>query len=99
MEIPCVATSINGIPELIRTGIDGILVPPSDEEELVRALGSLIDDPVLRQRLGASGRQRVMERYDLGRNVTLLASIFRRRLEVKPALVGLEFRRDSVQTL
>jgi glycosyltransferase involved in cell wall biosynthesis len=50
MEIPCVATFVNGVPELIR------------------------------HELGAAGRLRVIEKYDLARNAERLAEIFRRRL-------------------
>jgi glycosyltransferase involved in cell wall biosynthesis len=80
MEIPCVTTWITGIPELIRSGRDGLLVTPGDVEELVEALSRLMDDPVLRLRLGRAGRQRVLEKYDLRRNTVRLAEIFRRRL-------------------
>ncbi len=40
MEIPCVTTHITGIPELIRSGTEGLLVAPSDLEGLVSALGN-----------------------------------------------------------
>ncbi len=80
MEIPCVATRITGVPELIRDGVDGCLVTPADEDELAQIIARLIDDPVLRQRLGADGRRRVLEKYDLPRNVNYLAGIFQRRL-------------------
>ena len=80
MEIPCVTTHVMGIPELIRNGIDGLLVPPSDLDGLVDALKSLIDDPLLARRLGASGRERVLARYDLAANVELLAEQFRTRV-------------------
>jgi colanic acid/amylovoran biosynthesis glycosyltransferase len=80
MEIPCVATRITGIPELIRDGVDGCLVTPADEAELARAITRLIDDAVLRRRLGEAGRRRVLEKYDLAHNVDYLASIFQRRL-------------------
>jgi len=80
MEIPCVTTHVTGIPELIRNGIDGLLVAPSDLDGLVDALKSLIDDPILSRRLGASGRQRVLGRYDLAANVELLAKQFRTRV-------------------
>lgn len=84
MEIPCVATFITGIPELIRPGVDGLLVAPSDDVGLAGALASLMDDPALRRRLGAAGRQRVLDRYDLQRNTERLAEIFRRRLGETP---------------
>jgi len=79
MEIPCVTTFVAGIPELIRNDIEGILVPPSDEVELASAIKRLIDDPALRRRLGVAARRRVMEKYDLDRNVTELARIFAAR--------------------
>jgi glycosyltransferase involved in cell wall biosynthesis len=80
MEVPCISTFVAGIPELIRNDIDGILIPPSDDQELALSIGRLIDDPDLRQRLGAAGRRRVIEKYDLDRNVAYLADIFAHRI-------------------
>jgi glycosyltransferase involved in cell wall biosynthesis len=80
MEIPCLATWITGVPELIRHGVDGWLVPPGDDEPVADALAYLIDQPELRQSMGKSGRARVMEKYNLDQNVAHLAEIFRRRL-------------------
>ena len=81
MEIPCVSTHITGIPELIRDGIDGILVAPADLDGLVEALARLMGDDVLRKWLGRSGRARVLECYDLRRNVERLAALFDELLE------------------
>ena len=80
MEIACVSTFVAGIPELIRSEIDGILVPPSDDLELASAIKRLIDDSALRHRLGVAARRRVMEKYNLDRNVTVLAQIFADRI-------------------
>ncbi len=77
MEIPCVATWITGVPELIRHEVDGLLVPPAGEEELAGALARLMDDSDLRLRLGKSARQRVLEHYDLKRNTRVLADLLR----------------------
>lgn len=82
MQIPCVATRITGVPELIRDGIDGLLVTPSDPEELAAAIGRLMDDTELRRRLAVAGRARVQQKYHLTANVKLLSDIFRRRLPV-----------------
>jgi glycosyltransferase involved in cell wall biosynthesis len=76
MEIPCVSTSVAGIPELIRDSVDGLLVAPSDEDGLAAAIGRLMDDGELRLRLGAAGRRRVIEKYDLRTNVARLATAF-----------------------
>ena len=80
MEIPCVTTHITGVPELIRNGLDGLLVAPSDLEGLTEALARLMDDAALRERIAKSGRARVMEHYDLSRSVEKLASIFSERI-------------------
>ncbi len=76
MAIPCVSTCIAGIPELIRDNKDGLLVPASSVECLASALESLVVDRDLRERLGAAGRARVIERYNLPVNLKLLASTF-----------------------
>jgi colanic acid/amylovoran biosynthesis glycosyltransferase len=80
MQVACVATHVAGIPELIRHGLDGLLVAPSDTAGLAQAILELIRDPELRRRLGASARARVLECYRLDRSVATLAEIFRRRL-------------------
>jgi colanic acid/amylovoran biosynthesis glycosyltransferase len=81
MEIPCVTTHITGIPELIRNGIDGMLVAPSDVDGLSGAIARLMDDPDLRERIGKNGRTRVLAQYDLRRSVEILAGIFAERVK------------------
>jgi glycosyltransferase involved in cell wall biosynthesis len=85
MEIPCVSTFIAGIPELIRDGLDGLLVPPSSHEALAEAIKRLVVDIDLRRSLGTSGRQRVLEFYDLHRNMRVLADAFRRQIGIAAA--------------
>jgi len=78
--VPCVSTSIAGIPELIRTGIDGLLVPPSNPTAFADSLESLTSDSGLRKSLGNSGRQRIISQYNLPLNQELLAQSFEERL-------------------
>jgi colanic acid/amylovoran biosynthesis glycosyltransferase len=80
MEIPCITTHITGIPELITNGKEGILIPASDMDALIEAITLLMDDPNLRHQIGQAGRQRILEYYDLQKNVNKLADIFQRRL-------------------
>lgn len=79
--VPCVTTRITGIPELIRSDDEGLLVAPSDAEALADAIARLIDDPGLRARIGAAARRRVDADFHLERNTARLASLFARRLE------------------
>ena len=76
MEVPCVSTTIAGIPELIRNGLDGLLVPASSAEQLAAALERLVVDAQLRQSLGLAGRKRVNDLFNLPENARLLASVF-----------------------
>jgi colanic acid/amylovoran biosynthesis glycosyltransferase len=81
MQIPCVSTTVAGIPELIRDGIDGLLVAPGDADALGVALARLMDDAGLRSRLALSGRSRVLENYHLAHNVEALAKVFTERIQ------------------
>jgi glycosyltransferase involved in cell wall biosynthesis len=76
MSVPCVSTSVAGIPELIRNKVDGLLVPPSSIEDFAAAMESLVLDAAMRERLGTSGRAQVVEHYNLAVNLNLLASTF-----------------------
>ncbi|MBX7219086.1 MAG: glycosyltransferase [Blastocatellia bacterium] len=80
MEIPCVTTHITGHHELIRDGVDGVLVSPSDVAGFAAAIVRLMQDTALRRRIATAGRVRVMEKYNLEANTRRLAEIFRRRL-------------------
>lgn len=56
-----VASRVGGIPELVRDGIDGILVEPADVEGLRTAIVSLLADEGMRGRMGRAGKQRVKD--------------------------------------
>lgn len=57
--VPCVGTRIEAIPEIVREGETGLLVPPGDPVSLALALERLLDDPALARAMGARGRARV----------------------------------------
>jgi glycosyltransferase involved in cell wall biosynthesis len=51
MGIPVVATRTGGVPDIVEDGVTGLLVPPRDPEALAAAIGRLLDDKELRQRV------------------------------------------------
>jgi glycosyltransferase involved in cell wall biosynthesis len=76
---PVIATSVGGVPEIIETGVNGILISPGDAPALGRAIASVIEDPALLERL-REGARNSAGRYDrdvvfeaLERELTLAA--------------------------
>ncbi len=63
--LPVVACDVGGVGELVVDGETGILVPPGDAGALAAALERVLADAPLRRALGAAGRQRARERFDL----------------------------------
>jgi colanic acid/amylovoran biosynthesis glycosyltransferase len=82
IELPCVATGITGIPELIQDGISGLLVPPAEPDALANALARLIDDPGFRREVGHAGRRAVIGRFELAANAERLARLFESKVGV-----------------
>ncbi|MDP8962201.1 MAG: glycosyltransferase, partial [Actinomycetota bacterium] len=54
--LPVVASRVGGVPEAVRNGETGLLVPKDDPDRLATALQRLIDDPELRLGMGRRGR-------------------------------------------
>lgn len=71
-ELPVVASGVSGIPELVRDGQTGFLVPPGDPWSLADRLERLARDPALRTRFGAAGRRVVATDFDLETGSRLL---------------------------
>lgn len=64
-KLPCLATDVSGIPELIDHADSGWLVPPENPQKMAQALEKLIKDPALRNRLGKVGYQRLTADFNL----------------------------------
>lgn len=63
MEIAVVSTNVSGVPEVIRDGVNGLLIAPNDAKALAGAIRRLLDSPALRERLGVAGRQTVATKF------------------------------------
>jgi glycosyltransferase involved in cell wall biosynthesis len=75
--VPVIASRLSGIPELVEHDRSGLLAPPRDARALADMLERLYRDPALRQRLGQSGRDKVMREFDQATNAAALAGRFR----------------------
>jgi glycosyltransferase involved in cell wall biosynthesis len=76
--LPVIATPVGGVPQVVESEVNGLMVEPGDVEGLARALARLLDDPELRQRLGAAARQTVETQFALGQALSRLTEIYRR---------------------
>ena len=65
--VPVVATAVGGLVDTVVDGVTGIHVPPRSPQHLAAALKSLLEDPVLRRRLGTAGARRARQRYGWNR--------------------------------
>lgn len=74
--LPVVATAISGIPELVESEQGGYLVPPRDAVALADRLQTLGADGRLRQQMGAAGRERVLEEFNIYQNTRRLLDLF-----------------------
>lgn len=83
MECAIVASDIDGVSELIEDGVSGLLTPPGDAAALARALGRLMEDPAMRQRMAQAAAIRQKAEYSAGAMARRVFTLYDRFL--KPA--------------
>ena len=79
-ERPAVATRVGGTPDVIRDGVDGLLVDSADPGALADRLAELAHDAPRRAAMGEAGRARVLERYAVERLVEDVDELYRELL-------------------
>lgn len=73
--LPVLSTPVGGIPELVRDGESGILVPPGDPTALAEGIRRLAD-PELRSDMGRVARETIQRRHDLAHVVNRLDELY-----------------------
>ncbi|MDE3111935.1 MAG: glycosyltransferase family 4 protein [Chloroflexota bacterium] len=79
-----VASDIHGYKRVVQRNVSGLLVEPKEPEELAQAIARLIDDPALRDRLGAAGAERAKE-FDWEHVARQLVEVYEEVLSRRPA--------------
>lgn len=77
---PVVASAVGGIPSVIQDGINGLLVPPSDQDALYQALHRLLLDREIRLSLGRAGEETVRQHYNAATTAQAYETLYRRTL-------------------
>lgn len=87
--VPAIVPPLGGPAEIVRDGIDGLVVDPTDSAALAAAIAELARDPARRAALGAAGRKRALECFDAKRMAAdtweLLEEVVRGPLAAEPA--------------
>jgi phosphatidylinositol alpha-mannosyltransferase len=81
--LPVVASDIPGYDEVVRDGLDGLLVPPRDPGALAAAVARVLDDPALSASLASAGRDRARS-FDWGVVTGRIEALYARAAEARP---------------
>jgi hypothetical protein len=82
--LPVVSTAVGGVPELVREGETGRLVPSEDAGALAQAMQALVDDPARRQAMGAAARQHAIAHFDIRHTVRGYEQLYEKLLTQRP---------------
>jgi len=77
-QCPLVVSDADGFAEVVTDGYTGFIVPRKNADAAASALQKFIDNPELRKKFGTRGRAEVLKKYDWGKNVELMVSIYKR---------------------
>ena len=77
MRVPVVATRIGGAAEIIDDEVDGLIVPAGDTSALAGAIGRLLREPALRDKMGQAGRLKVIERFTEQKLISDTMAVYR----------------------
>jgi glycosyltransferase involved in cell wall biosynthesis len=76
LKCPILATPIGGILEVIKNGVNGILVSPGDPKILSETIIKLMNNPSLRDELAKNGRETIEREYDLNKKISQQLNYF-----------------------
>jgi glycosyltransferase involved in cell wall biosynthesis len=81
---PVVATPVGGIPDVVRDGVNGLIVPPRDAPALAGAIAHLVEDKRLRRRMGLVNRVTARRHYTARRFADSCDRVYRSLIETAP---------------
>jgi glycosyltransferase involved in cell wall biosynthesis len=79
-----VASDVGGLPDSVRHGKTGLLVPPADPAALASAVTDLLAAPVWRAELGRRGREHCLRQFDVSSTVANVEALYREGLDRMP---------------
>jgi glycosyltransferase involved in cell wall biosynthesis len=77
-ETPVITTNVGGTPEIVKDGVNGILVPVNDPVKLAEAIDYLLNNKYIRRKFGEAGRKIVVENFSIEVLVKKLYKIYKK---------------------
>ncbi|MFH1777510.1 MAG: glycosyltransferase family 4 protein [Candidatus Omnitrophota bacterium] len=74
--VPVVATRVGGIPEVVKDGVTGFLVPPQNSEAIAEAVIKLLKDDFLREQMSRQARENIDYRFSVEAMVARIAGVY-----------------------
>jgi sugar transferase (PEP-CTERM/EpsH1 system associated) len=81
---PVIATAVGGNPEIVKEGVTGTLVPPSDPATMADRLLAYVDDPGRAEAHGSAGLARVLEKFSMAAMLDGYGAIYRDLIGLRP---------------
>ncbi|MGH9450756.1 MAG: N-acetyl-alpha-D-glucosaminyl L-malate synthase BshA [Terriglobia bacterium] len=78
--VPSVCSRVGGLPEVVRDGVDGFLVPPRDVQGMAARALEILADPSKREAMGRAGRERAQSRFCTDKIIPLYERLYQRVL-------------------
>src|SRR5579875_804493 len=78
--VPCVCSRVGGLPEVVRDGVDGFLVPPRDVQGMAARALEILVDPSKREAMGRAGRERAQSKFCSDKIIPLYEQLYFRVL-------------------
>lgn len=72
MGVPVLTTNVDGLPDLIEDGVDGLLIPPGKPDLLAQKLLYLMNHPELAIQFSQRGRQKIVDNFSSDRSARIL---------------------------
>jgi glycosyltransferase involved in cell wall biosynthesis len=95
MELPCIASRVSGVPDVVEDGLTGVLVPSRDPSALAREISTLIEARERAREMGRRGRCKVVPEFSVERMIAKLESVYRELLEAKGIRVPAPMHADK----
>jgi glycosyltransferase involved in cell wall biosynthesis len=76
---PCVSTDVTGVPEVVKHGTTGFCIEQRNPEALAEALGLVLENPAMRERLASQARAMIERDFDVDQNAAYLRNFFSAR--------------------